>query len=233
MRTRRYVTLSALLAATCFCAHAETVRYDFAGTVSSAVMGSLVDGESFTASISIDVSKLTQSMSGDNSLASFTLPSDPIAGVASISFASGLTRSFGLGLRPSVSGITVTRGDVGNLYMFAVGDRPTLPGATQPTSFLGLSVVDFLGSGSRIFSAPPADLGLSQDVDWLAAGSSTADSTFYDDLDGQYALLVIDSAQRVTVPVPIPEPATYALMIAGLAAVALTARGRRKPATTV
>jgi hypothetical protein len=98
-----------------------------------------------------------------------------------------------------------------NIYALTSADE------TGPENAMGvmlqLSVTDFLGSTSQIFSTPAGDLSLLQPVDWLAPGAtSLGQLSASGDMTAQFRLTSVD----VVSASPAPEPATFFLLAAGL-----------------
>jgi hypothetical protein len=108
-----------------------------------------------------------------------------------------------------------------NLYALSSHDPF---GPDNPTfTDVSLSVADFLGLASHIFSTPASDLSLLQPIDWLAADATTIGQFASGNSNGEFRLTSIDV---VTVSA-VPEPDTLALLAGGLGLVAWTARRRR------
>ncbi len=109
-----------------------------------------------------------------------------------------------------------------NLYALSSHDPfgPANPTFTDVT----LSVADFLGSSSHIFSTPANDLSLLQPVDWLAAGATTIGQFASGNSNGEFRLTSIE----VVAVSPVPEPVPLALLAGGIGLVGWTARRRRR-----
>ena len=102
-----------------------------------------------------------------------------------------------------------------NIYALTSADEfgPDNPMAT----FLQLSITDFLGTASQIFSTPAGDLSLLQTINWLAPGAIVLGQfSASGNLSAQFRLTSID----VVSTSPAPEPEPFALLVAGLVAVA-------------
>jgi len=92
-------------------------------------------------------------------------------------------------------------------------------------TFLQLSVTDFLGSSSQIFSTRTGDLSLLQTINWLAPGAiALGQLSAAGNLSAQFRLTSVD----VVSTSPAPEPEPFALLVAGLVAVAAKAGGGRR-----
>jgi hypothetical protein len=109
-----------------------------------------------------------------------------------------------------------------NNYALSSGDEF---GPDNPTAVLiQLAVADFLGPASSIFSTPDGDLSLLQPVDWFAAGATNIRQFNSGISSGQFTLTSLE----VVTASPVPEPATLALLAAGLLAVRGRVKGSRR-----
>lgn len=107
-----------------------------------------------------------------------------------------------------------------NIYALTSADEfgPDNPMATS----LQLSITDFLGTASQIFSTAAGDLSLLQTIDWLSPGATLLGQfSASGNLSAQFRLTSVE----VVSTSPAPEPEPLALLLAGLLAVAGKARG--------
>jgi hypothetical protein len=149
---------------------------------------------------------------------------------ATIAFAGGPVFETGVHPGTQYTSVDLSRGvsmpvPGTNIYALASADEfgPDNPMAT----FLQLSISDSLGTASQIFSTRAGDVSLLQTIDWLAPGASVLGQfSASGNLSAQFRLTSID----VVSTSPAPEPEPFALLVAGLLAVAAKAGGARRKA---
>lgn len=124
-----------------------------------------------------------------------------------------------------------TGSEMGHLFFTELGNKAIYgvwPNYYQPDYGLK-NVGPFINFKSGVYWSSTPNDHASSFTFYMDAGYQAANSTYYPGV-GNYALAVRDG-DVASVAAPIPEPSTYAMLLAGLGLLGLTAKRRRQKLT--
>ncbi len=217
------VTLLAffLLAMAATTANASLTFYDNQATFNSVVTTNLIDDYDTGSPRNVTLSSLTRN----------GVTYSPLAGVPfpNVYLADAGYSNFGAGVGTTTSGVLTTNGDENFLASFATGvgavSFDTLRNGLGPTTVSVYSGAILLGTYTP--AGNPDDIGF---LGFISTNQLITAFEWNSTLGGQINT-GIDNLRTAPIAAPVPEPETYAMLLAGLGLLGAFSRRRRLQAT--